>query len=755
MGRTKVTINGTIPTSGKEGQFWQLKTGPFAPEVPIIVDAKTDSEFQNLPNPITLTVTGSHRENLKTITTNATYQDLFLTRRHSVSQGHRIRWYITDVRSFLKKLWVFSDFSIRRPLNEFLPGFGVGGQQDFHRTPKLGYIPHTNRNTTSPDDDPAFASGDTDVEIHKPWTAKQAVLWMLKGFFRTESGRVQPTGLPQGWTPRVVDGTKGEDNGRLLVDYRTNKPWPIVMKDLLQKAHMTMHITEKGEFFLDSLEAVTLPSRVGGYSKGGSPIYQDASRSRPTRVRVFFRTERELRFNFLETSSEVTDTSERGKRSINLDLENVMILPQDVRELSSGKIYQRGTVVTIPKGLELWNQDPDNPPPRAINKDNNSGQRIQFNLQLLRDNIMSPALATRMLMTHRYSLDKDQVFAARASVLYSSYRQLFRIPPVWLDMCERFRLERTAIMDQISGKRAPSPVYMDYFQELSARYFHYKGSPSDQKAGLNVRAWGGALATTTDFNQLPLVSGQPSPYKIGWVNRRQGVFRVAALPDLYGNTIRFIPAIFAGDKVPVTRLGGVGNTWHMHQMIYESFFRLSTIISATMRTPNNHKKLYFIDYDKTTTPATSTNATGPAHETLFSTTHAGIAWLDQGQVDPLGKVIAKSVAKVISKNGVKQVEVSGGALTNPTVLEDAAAAVLKDVEFKHADRMLGTFAAPGHDIDEDYPGGQVTSVTLRHQNGRIESIYNCEQPPVAPPLWENLPQATQNFLFRIEGDPNP
>ena len=185
-------------------------------------------------------------------------------------------------------------------------------------------------------------------------------------------------------------------------------------------------------------------------------------------------------------------------------------MPQDVRDASSGKTFQRGAPVPIIEALRLWNQDPDNPPPVLLDKRGRAGPRLRFSLNFIRKNIMSPALATRMTLHPRFANDRDQVFAARASAIYNSYRRLYRIPPVWLGMIENIRAERTAIQDVISGKRAPSPVYMDYFQELSARYFHYKSSPKDLKAGLNVRAWTGALENVVDFDQLPLDSATGS-----------------------------------------------------------------------------------------------------------------------------------------------------------------------------------------------------------------------------------------------------
>ena len=202
-------------------------------------------------------------------------------------------------------------------------------------------------------------------------------------------------------------------------------------------------------------------------------------------------------------------------------------------------------------------------------------------------------------------------------------------------------------------------------------------------------------------------------------------------------------------------------------MVYSPTFRFSTVFTVTLRSPNDHRKLFFFDYGQTN-PAkkgapflqkvgqqnTESDASGPNHEVLFSTTHAGIAWLDKDQTNDRGEVIGKaSKAEVVNVNGVRQVAISGGTLVNPAVLEDAADDILRDVKFKQADRVLGTFGGPGIDLENrDKPRGQVVSVSIQHINGRIEAFHDARQPPVAPPLFTQIPQSSQNFLWRIEGE---
>lgn len=743
---TSLLIDGLYPCSGSEGEIWPFIVGPFAPEVPLYADSKLDAQLGGVIPPMRLDVKGAYFRGQNKERVSGSIRGLYLTRRESVQDGHRVRWYVSDTRLYLQKLWVFAEFSVRRPVNQF-SRVGIGPQRDFAQTPFLAYIPHTQRDKASPASNPRFARGDTDAENHTRWTAKQALLWCLQGFFdtlRDASGApldIIP-GQP-GWRPQVVDA--GVDNNYPLTDYKTNKPWPLTVAKLLRLSRSQLFVAPDGTYVVGDATPADL-SGLGGYDGGGTPVLQDTSRMRPTRTRVYFRTEREVRFDFYERYDVGQgETIPRGLRDISRGLENVLILPQDVREAATGKVYQRGTVVTVKRACELWNQDPDNPRPALLNRDGKrTGARIRFSLEFIRRNIMSPAMATQMTLIprlYRGQIGNDSVFGARASALYNSYRQVFRIPPAWLDFVDSIRLERTAISDPVTGKRAPAPVYMDYFNEFSARYFHYVGAgKKDLKMGENRYAWGGALRNVTDFSRLPLSQGVVAPFKLAWVNQRQGVFKISAFPDLLGHTERRIPSTFDENNIPVTKAGSTLGTNQLSQMVMRQLFRMSIVLSLTLRTPNDARKLHYIDFGPT-----APDASGPAHEVIFGATHAGFEWLD-------APANGYAATKVISDS--RGVAITGGRLTNEAVIEDAAQAVYDQVSFDFEDRYLGTFAEPGW-AEDRMPVGHIGSASMVHRDGRIETVYSAEQRPQPPTLFERLPQATQNFLFRLEGQPAP
>lgn len=741
----KLLIDGIEAASGSEGNFWPFQTGAFPVYAPLFADSKLNDYLGDVTESIELEIdhvfwNGYENEKIEGKVTN-----LYLVNRDAVLRGHRFRWWMTDTRHYLSRLWTFEEFSQRQPLNEF-NRVGVATQRFFNQTPKLGYITFTQRDAASSPEKPRFVRGNAGHGSGQPWTAYQGVFYYLTTYFDTQPDDIIP-GHPR-WRPQILN--LANDNGYPLTDLKTNQPWPYTMTKLLRLARLTLCLNARGVYVVQNAAPADL-SELGGYDGAERPTVEYKPGKKPRRTRVMFRKEMELRLNGRELpsgSESSTTTVEREERGAVIDpslyLENVLILPQDVKEVATGKVYQRGVIVPIWKACELWNQDPENPPPLIRNGNGaNTGGRIRFSIEWIRRNISSPSLATQMTFIPRVN-GRDNVFAARASALYNSFRRVWRIPTLWKDFIDSVRLERTAIQDPVTGKRAPCVVAVDHFVEYNARYFHYKATTKDVKMGENAFAWKGALQNVTDFDRLPMSSAEFSPYQVSWVNQRQLVFKISELPDLYGNTERLILATYDKDKIPVCKAGGGGaQIWDWSQMNQQAQFRLSVIVSATLRTPNDSRKMFAMDFGPV-----SPDANGPVQEILFGGTHAGFEWLDED--DPNKAAGGGKKSRVQIKDG--QVEVTGGRLTNRKIVEDAAQAIYDQVVLDNEDRELGTFPSPGWD-EERIPVGHIGSATLVHRNGRVETVYQASSPPQPKTIWELLPDASRNWLFRLEGEP--
>lgn len=758
MARASVKLAG-VAMSGSNAS-WFITAGAASPSQSFAVHPDLDAVLRGISGkqPIDLVMEGNIILGGQAVPTRASVGGLYLRRREGIVAGRKPVWSIADVRSWWENLWVSCLFSGRRQLNEFR-SYGVGPQRNFNRTAVLSYMPLTMIAPGSPDSDPDFATGADYPQACKRWTAKAALLWLLKGFFRTD-----PTAIACPVKPRVFD-LSGPDSGRPLSDWRAHGRWSDVANTLARLAHVGITPDRNGNIILYSL-APTDFAGLGGTVAAGTPTKYDLSRSRAERLRVMTRVEREMRLNFLEmgdaTTQPTTTTVERfAKRDISLNLDNVLILPNDVTDTATGERVLRGTIVSLPEACRLWNQDPDNPPPFELDRDGKqTNARIQFSLAYLRRWIHTSSMATQMTNTGRLTATPDPIYAARASVLYSSYRRVFRFPPAWLDMIEGARLERVAIQDAVFGKRNPSQVYMDHFIELTMRGMisraqggriasaitNLAGQSPDAawNAGENYYAWGGALRQATNFEQLPLRDALIAPCYLSWVNQRQLVFKIDDFPDLAATNLRVLPGTFT--KIPISKNGGFSSTWEVTDTELETPWRMSTIVSVTLRTPNNTRRFFSRTYTKSTTPALPADATGPALEIFSGAAVAGIEWVDPG--DPGGK--ASRVEE--RRDGVR---ITGGRLCNPETMRDVCDAVAADVVFRQQDRTLGAFDRLKANDAQDLPRGEITTVEINYADGRIVSRHYADAPPIPPAIFDRLSPAVRDVLYRLEQVPPP
>jgi len=717
MAEPTVTIGG-VNMSGSEGINWPFVTGAFSPAVSFITHQKADEQLRGLKNPVALEVDQVYLEGSTPRFARFGVKNLFLRRRESASNQHRVQWIISDIRYWLENIQVFTSFNLQRIGNEFKK-LAPGALGDFKRAPKLYFIPMTMNKKGSG----LFANSLDAADSLEFWTAHDALLWLLSNFFNSEKGRLT---LPDGseFRPRV-DFSKATDNGRILLNHVTNQPWPRAVKRLLSMAHLGMWIDHDGTFMVYDLDPKPLPGHVGNYRGANHPLKQNRRLERPKDARVYFRSEYEYVGTFIESdkasgSTTVDTLGELNKKNI----ENVTILPQDVTDTSTGQIYQRGTIVTIPRAIELWKQDPDNPPPANL-----SSKFIPdpFSIDGLRRSAFSSILANTWVAVQNAVGLRDVIWAARAATMYQDYRSLFRLDPRLLDMIQDIRAESVTIQDVATGKRAPGTVWMDYSYTTTAREVRKKGKKA---IGLkNVHPWDKAI---TDPAQMPIKPTAIAPAQIQIVNKRQGLFRVRFLPDLTGNVYKFWPATF--DKSPISKVGTFVQVL-AHLMNADDPWRMRVLFSVTFRSPNNHLRFHFKDAssDGNVPPGSD----GPQSEIFFRSMFAGFGWNDD-----------KSEIKLDPKTG--QLAIDGHDLVNESVIDALAEGVQNDLYFRYKDRVLGVFKARGHDPSIDVPQGNVRSVTVSQVRGRIESVYDATQPDVPPPFWELLPLEAQRVLFKLE-----
>lgn len=738
MGNNYFSIGGVL-MSGSEKFQWPFTTGPFSPSVQFTTSAKAAARLELVPNPVKIEAQVFRREGTKGRSTLFDIENLFLQRSADIVRMHRTRWFLTDIRWFLQRVWVAVDFGISRPANEFIK-LTKDARGDFNRAAKRHFLPHTIRRRGTL----RFANNLTPDEELEHWTALEAVKYMLSGFFSTQRGRVT---LPDGslYRPKFKVDPDVVDNKRLLINFTTNQHWPFTMRRLLAMAHVGIYVDPTGTFRVFSLDPKNLPSKVGGYTGAGVPTSVVRIRERPRNPRVHMRRDNEIRLNFFERVGEGSATVTResaGLARINgNNLENVVILPQDVRDAATGQVFQRGQIVEIRKALELWRNDPDNPPPPLLNRPGRYG----IDLDTIRRHVLTGSLATLWVTSLAKQHRRNELWASRVKTVYTSYRRVFRVIPELLDMIATFKKETGSIVDPVTGKRSPEAVWMDHFRIPSSRIKTPKGyqtGANKLRPGRNVYAWDGNLQAIDDPKALPLDGTPVAPAKVNFIDKRQGLFSVDFLPDIYGDTLRFIRGTF--EDHPFFQMGYLvtSNAKYLTQMEQEELWRLSVLLSVTFRVPNDQRRNEIVEVSDVpgyTAPA----ALGPEVDIFFGSHHAIRTWRD-GQSE-----------FVVNADG--QLELQGNELANESTVQDLARGVFDDLFFRFEDRVIGVFRARGFEADVDRPTGSVRGVTVEYdgRKGSLESVYDATALPTPPPFWELLPPNTQRILYRLEADATP
>ena len=727
---------GGVAYDGPNTFVWPFVTGPFSPEARFTVSNAATELLEFVQNPVSIDYSVNYRINSEDKTDQGSIKGLYL--RPAVPSGdHKFEWKLSDIRWVVENKQVGRLFGLTRQANEFIK-LTPDARGDFNRAPKRHFIPHTLRkrgflqfaNTLTPDED----------LVH--WTAFQALRYMLTTWFE-QARIVAPNGSKLRPKLVVLDAT---DNKRPLVNFSTNQTWPRVIRRLLSLSHTGLYVNERAEFVLYDLAPIDLPQHVGGFTGGGHATATDMRRDRPRGVRALFRQELEMRANYFEkflfddnATGTVTARSQALKELNRLTMTNVMILPQDVRSPSEGRIYQRGEIVTIKKGLELWKNDPDNPIPPLSN-----GGNAAISIEEVRKHSLTGALATLWTLSLDRVHRRDNLWASRVKTVMQAYRRLFRLDPRLLDMIETIRAETGSIVDNVTGKRAPAAAWMSHFVIPSSRVKTPKGfkTPRNLSAAFNVHPWGVALKDETDPNLLPIETTEVSPLSLRFIDKRQGLFTVDFLPDLYGDVYRYIRAVFPESQKTFFKRGyllGV-NTRYLTQFEMTQTFQLSVLFSVTMRVPNSVERLEIVTASSADIPP---NSEGPEVDIMFGGMHAFRTYRD-------------GISKIAEDVDTGSLFIRGNRLANKSIIDDLAKSVFQDVYFRFQDLVIGVFRAVGHDPEVDKPrGNYATGVEYNGAAGSLKTVYDASTDPTPPPIWELLPPDTQRVLYRLEDNPNP
>ena len=353
-----------------------------------------------------------------------------------------------------------------------------------------------------------------------------------------------------------------------------------VARALMQIPGITVTVERNGgvRFFntLDQSEAAVLsagPPVVGM----GYPILTDHSRLRPREVVVYFNREVESRFDF----TEVFGTQAANGIPV-AQLENVLPSPDPELTLVSGQTVGRGQWITFDEAIAAWVATrPAGQPPLTKDVIND-----QFALGLTNVRQFA-ALSTLGGLVANVDWD------ARISVIMQCYRTVYRIPQATMQRIYQLRANRVAIINPVTGDRAPSPCWMDYSLLPSP------GSPRwtivDGEAGNNANKFG--MGRAIKGYKQALRDGQVAPVAVSVIDPDLGIIQLHFRGDYLGALTRFVPGAML--NVPRSSpTSGFPRFLAEHVPLTDSKldpnFGMATILTVAYGSPNDNRQLQAI-----------------------------------------------------------------------------------------------------------------------------------------------------------------
>lgn len=737
----------------KRGQSftWPRQGGPYSPRVELLVDSRTDNELQRLgvgPFPLEFQGQFSPR-NSADFSSSFTHSGVYLGERLGGRDTMQVSWWLYDIRQWFRFVDVDCNLNETRPLNETQDYFS-GAIGFFNRVRKIGY----NSGTMATGDKlaPSFGDPDSEPQGLRPWTAFQFCMYLLTTWMKENKDIVKPTGYGGIWPPKVIldPQSKPTDNGVTMSTARIKKPWPKVFRKYAREAFIDIDWDpQNSQFIVYSRQPTSIPDEYGNYIGHGTKVRANFQRTAPRAVNVKMRRQIEARFNYVEPTNELAT---RTPRNTALELEQVLSLPQDITDPDTGILYRAQTYVPLETAFRLYNNDQNYPVPKRIDNNGNSST-LTFGYDLLRRYSKNKSLANVVLYDPLQTEISRQIYSARVASLYSSYRRLFRIPVFWLELIEDLQANRVAVIDPLTRKATPSPVYLDHFVQWSRRSFRLNTIANPKMiSGQNNYAWPGPLQDRSDIGNLALADGIPSKYhSIRIENKAQGIIEVVDVLDPFDKVGQTWPATF--DKIPQTAFsrGGIAvNT--LDEIRYEDQFRLATILSLRLKTPNSRNKFFIRRFEsgkenKDQPPAIINGALKPV---VLRGSRLGPEVDVTNEAMPVLEEWIDGQSRVIPIRGGPGVEISGNEIVNKNQIADVCKAAIEDVNFSTQDATYGRFGSPGYNNASDRPNGQLSAFVVRYTDGgKLETFVDATQPIRSPSIKEALSPETLQYIFRI------
>ena len=342
----------------------------------------------------------------------------------------------------------------------------------------------------------------------------------------------------------------------------------------------------------------------------------DRSWQRPSKVRVLFDRESELRFDYIEGES--LWTAERNNPDPPRRLENVLPVP-DVSIVVAGKTCSRGTWVNIDDYLAAI---------AGSESETAGAARGPLTHAVIRQSWLS---AWDYLVRNLYGVypsgSDHPVWLRRLAAIRKHWRQTFRPLKQWREKLRSLKAYRVAVLVDELGARAPSEAYMDYVARPS-RAGLFLSVAKNPDLGRQVSGWAELLA-----------NGSPAPAEVRVIDEEAGVFEVRLRPDPWGE----VEALAPGNVEFLPKRKVTGNLRDASGLAYGwwatlpllATFKLAVVLTAMQAAPNSEARMHVEEVEAADAAAILGQPLGACKGTPWTVAVGGgletarTMWLDQ------------------------------------------------------------------------------------------------------------------------------
>jgi len=203
---------------------------------------------------------------------------------------------------------------------------------------------------------------------------------------------------------------------------------------------------------------------------------------------------------------------------------------------------------------------------------------------------------------------EDGNVAARVAALHTHFRQTFRINRRYMERIRSLRAVRVALLDPVTGARAPSAVWGQCCMIPSDKGCLLMGNRRDPNRAKYFRNIDYLYPSISEGFEL--IDTAPSPALVTILDADLGIFRVEWKPSPYGDVGSIVPSILVGEDghsmVPTRDLAQQDTQCVVPGAIIDSGsnaislrprMELKAILTIVPNAPNNPKQFHWIEVD--------------------------------------------------------------------------------------------------------------------------------------------------------------